>query len=84
MPEWATGHFELAAMFVYDVQLPFTRETWRGRIRACRGVGATLDSEEVQRFDEEHARILEVVTPADAFTVLHRIDAHLFRNIRAP
>ena len=28
--------------FSFDVEVPYTREAWRGRIRACRGIGATL------------------------------------------
>lgn len=29
----------------YRVKLPFTRETWNGRMKACRGVGASLTPE---------------------------------------
>jgi len=76
-PEWAKGHFDLKAMFYYDEDIPFTRESWRGRIRACRGVGAALSPDEVKRFDEEHDRILEKVT-TENFKVRHRIDAHFF------
>jgi SAM-dependent methyltransferase len=76
-PGWAAGHFRVRAFFFYDVPLPFTREAWRGRIRACRGVGATLSPEEVRRFDAEHAELLEAIAP-ERFTVLHRIDAHVF------
>jgi SAM-dependent methyltransferase len=78
IPEWSVRHFDLHAMFVFDEAIPFTRESWRGRIRACRAVGATLSAEAVARFDQEHRRLLEQTTP-ERFTVLHRVDAHLFR-----
>ncbi|MGH7162874.1 MAG: class I SAM-dependent methyltransferase, partial [Planctomycetota bacterium] len=78
LPAWADGRFDLTAMFVYDEPIPFTRETWRGRFRACRAIGATLAPDEVARFDAEHARLLEVVV-GERFAVLHRVDAHLFR-----
>ncbi|MCA9261154.1 MAG: class I SAM-dependent methyltransferase, partial [Planctomycetales bacterium] len=76
-PEWAAGRLQLRAMFYYDEPIPFTRESWRGRIRACRGIGAELSPHEVAAFDEAHARLLEETVP-EHFTVLHRIDAHLF------
>lgn len=77
-PEWAREDFELVEHLVYDEPLPFTRESWRGRIRACRGVGAALELEAVQAFDEEHAALLERIAPAE-FGVLHRIDGLVLR-----
>lgn len=82
MPAWAEEEFDLLTMFQYDEPIPFTRETWRGRIRACRGIGATLTPEQVRAFDEKHARLLEE-TAAESFTVLHRIDAHILRPLAA-
>ncbi len=79
MPDWALRRFELVAMFWYDERLPYSRESWRGRIRACRGVGATLPPEAVAAFDAQLASLLEVITEGEEFDVLHRIDAHLLR-----
>lgn len=76
IPEWAKDDLNLRAMFSYDEQIPFTRESWRGRIRANRGVGAALTNEEVQQFDQEHEKILGNIIPEE-FTVLHRIVAHI-------
>ena len=64
-------------MFYYDEAIAFTRESWRGRFRALRGIGASLPDEEVRAFDREHAKLLEEIAEPD-FTVLHRIDAHVF------
>ncbi len=47
------------------------------RIRACRGVGAALQKDQVEVFDKEHASLLEQNMP-DQFTVLHQLDAHFF------
>ena len=82
MPTWAEGHFELRGMFVFDEPIPFTRESWRGRIRACRGVGATLAADQIEQLDREHEALLRTITTGD-FSVLHRIDAHLLRPVRA-
>lgn len=78
VPKWSANDFDVTAMFYYDEPITFTRETWRGRIRACRGVGAVLSPEEVQAFDLEHAKLLQN-TVGEEFTVLHRIDAHIFQ-----
>jgi SAM-dependent methyltransferase len=79
-PKWAESHFRLKGMFYYDEQVPFDIKTWRGRIRACRGVGAALSESEVVAFDQEHEKLLRS-TVAENFTVLHRIDAHIFEPV---
>ena len=81
VPKWSEGHFRLRAMFVFDEHLPFTWESWRGRIRACRAIGATLKPEQIEAFDAAHDALLRSIT-AEHFAVLHRIDAHLFRPVR--
>ena len=70
--------FDVVDFFVFDAEIPFTRESWRGRFRACRGVGAGLTAEEVAAFDREHAELLEATVPP-SFTVRHRIDCHILR-----
>jgi SAM-dependent methyltransferase len=77
LPKWAEGRARLRAMFWYDEAIAFTREAWRGRIRACRGIGATLCDEQVAAFDAEHDALLARIA-GETFTVLHRIDAHVF------
>jgi ubiquinone/menaquinone biosynthesis C-methylase UbiE len=77
-PDGAEKIFDVRAMFYYDEAVPFTHESWRGRIRACRGIGASLSPEEVAAFDTAHAELLQQIVP-DPFTVLHRIDAHVFQ-----
>jgi hypothetical protein len=67
-------------MLVFDEPIPFTRESWRGRIRACRGVGATLSDDQIEAFDREHDALLRTITDGN-FSVLHRIDAHLLRPV---
>ena len=50
--------FEAIETFSFDVDVPYSHEAWRGRIRASQGVGATLDPAAVARFDAEHAALL--------------------------
>lgn len=70
--------FDVIDYFVFDAEMPFTRESWRGRYRACRGVGASLSPEEIAAFDEELAAMLDQSVPP-SFTVVHRIDCHIMR-----
>ena len=64
-------------MFFYDVHVPFTKESWRGRIRASRGIGASLTEDEVNKFDKEHQELLDNITE-HAFSILHRVDVNIF------
>jgi SAM-dependent methyltransferase len=64
--------------FYYDEAIPFTRESWMGRIRASRGIGATLNAKQVAAFDAEHEALLTQIAEPE-FTITHRIDAHILR-----
>lgn len=75
---WMKPSFEVVDYFVFDAEIPFTRESWRGRFRACRGVGASLSPVEVAAFDRELAGLLEQIVPLQ-FQVPHRIDCHILR-----
>lgn len=71
--EWAQDAFTPVALHTYDARIPFTRESWRGRIRACRGMGASSISGNLKRrFDSELKEYLEG-NEAEEFTVLHQI-----------
>ena len=78
VPNWVPPDMVLEGFFWFDADIPFNRETWRGRIRASRGVGATLAPEEVAAFDKEHAAILAQIAPLE-FTIKHRLDARILR-----
>lgn len=90
-PDWTAGdyageppfvlrgfgeRFRTAALLAYEAPVRFTYETWRGRIRACRGVGAALDEAGVARFDLAHDALLRDLTP-EPFDVLHQVLAHV-------
>jgi SAM-dependent methyltransferase len=80
VPPWADGLAEVRAMFWFDEDVPFTREGWRGRMRACRGIGASLTEAEVQAFDTAHDELLRGIAP-ETFLVRHRVDAHILTPI---
>lgn len=74
---WAEADMTVEAQFVYDEPIPFTAESWRGRIRACRGVAAMLEEAQVATFDRDLDRLLAEIAPS-RFSVLHRLDATVY------
>lgn len=81
-PAWASEYgFRAAHKLAFDVMIPFTRESWNGRIRACRGVGASLSEEAIAAFDKEHARMLEQEAP-DAFSIVHNVTMLVMENMK--
>lgn len=70
IPDVAYEYFELEDHEEYDVKVPFTKESWHGRMRACRGVGASLSGDELAKWDEEHRKMLDEIAP-ERFDVLH-------------
>lgn len=72
-------YFELEQRAQFDVEVPFTRQGWNGRIKACRGIGASLSAEESDRFEEEHGALLQRIAPPE-FSVLHYVAAAILRK----
>lgn len=70
IPPVYDAFFAVESSDVFDLPVPFTRETWNGRIKACRAVGASLPPERAARFEREHKAMLEETAP-QAFAVLH-------------
>jgi len=76
-PRWlgdlAAAGFRDLETFSFDLEVPYTHDAWRGRIRASAGVGASLSVEKVAAFDTELARLLRERFPAQPMAVLHRV-----------
>jgi len=77
LPETLPKSLPLIDSFVFDAEIPFTAESWRGRMRALRGIGASLSEEKVHAFDQDHAKIL-VEKAGEIFTIRHRLDAQIY------
>jgi 2-polyprenyl-3-methyl-5-hydroxy-6-metoxy-1,4-benzoquinol methylase len=77
IPEWAIGQFRLKTYHTYYVTIPFTKESWRGRIRASRNVGALLSREKTEEFDQELRKLLDDIGQ-DRFDIKHRITFYIF------
>lgn len=70
VPDCVLKSFEPVYREEYRFDIPFTRETWHGRMKACRGVEASLTAEETARWEGEHRALLERIAP-DEFKVKH-------------
>ncbi len=67
VPDCVYDKFEVVYHEEYDVEIPFTRETWHGRMKACRGVGASLSPNEIERWENEHKKLLMNIAPKQFF-----------------
>lgn len=54
----------------YDLMIPFTKESWHGRMKACRGIGASLSEEDLISWDTEHRKLLDEIA-AERFEIRH-------------
>ena len=70
-PEWIKGLFEVENALAFDVDISFTRESWNGRIKACRAIDASLSQNEIAEFEKEHLKYLE--SKPEKFSIPHYV-----------
>ena len=80
-PEWSSGRNAGADMYddlfpgrvteEFYADIPFTRESWHGRMTACRGTLASMDKDIFEKWDIAHRKMLKKYP--DSFTVGHKI-----------
>ncbi len=58
VPKCAEGLFDAKNIIAYATDIPFTSESWNGRIKACRGIEASLTSAEIEKWEAEHKKML--------------------------
>jgi 2-polyprenyl-3-methyl-5-hydroxy-6-metoxy-1,4-benzoquinol methylase len=76
LPRSLEKDFRLKGMFYYDELIPFTHESWRGRIIASKPIGVSLPKEKIMEFDRELQALLNNLVE-NKFAVLHRLSAHI-------
>ena len=70
--EWFKEHFELANAVTFDLPVTFSRESWHGRIKACRGIGASsLTEDKIAAFEKDHVDYLGSLPVT--FDILHYV-----------
>lgn len=70
IPNSIYEYFEMVSHEEYMIKIPFTKESWNGRMKACRGIGASLSPNEIVEWEQEHLHLLEKIAPKN-FEILH-------------
>lgn len=75
-PAWsldaAGAGFSAIETFSFDLTIPYSHAAWRGRMRSCNGVGASLPPASVAAFDADLGRLLADRYPDQPLRVPHR------------
>ena len=80
-PDWLENNFAVVALHDYVEDVTFTREGWCGRMRACRGIGASLPPDLVEQYDKEHYIALCAMTD-ETFTIPHQYLFQIFEVVK--
>jgi SAM-dependent methyltransferase len=75
LSDMALAGFRSLETFSFDLDVPYSHEAWRGRIRASAGVGASLSPEGVAAFDRGPTSVAPEKFPQEPLAVLHRVFA---------
>ena len=69
-PDWSKDLYLCDNAETFDLNITFTRETWHGRMKACRGIGASsLSENEIAKWEKEHIEYLN--TLPEVFDIIH-------------
>lgn len=78
VPEPYLKYFDIERQEEFKVDIPFTRESWNGRMRACRGTSASMRQDEFVSWENEHIKMLEEYP--DNFSIKHYISVAWLRK----
>lgn len=70
LPKCYEEYFDIVYREEYPVKVHFTRDSWNGRLKACRGIGASLSDEEIESWEIEHKKMILKIAP-DEFDIMH-------------
>ncbi len=86
-PQWFSDLMEAGFVgiesFSFDLDLPYSHEAWRGRLRASAGIAASLEPPAIERFDLALAAMLAAEFPENLLAVPHRVFTVLGRKPRS-
>ena len=80
-PDWAEGRFSVDTIHSYNASVEFSAEAWLGRIKSCRGVGASLSAEKLREFENEYRGLLKKYP--EPLSLKHQIHIELYRSDKA-
>ena len=83
-PQWFSDLMEAGFVgiesFSFDVDLFYSHEAWRGRLRASAGIAASLEPPSIERFDGELTDMLAVEFANAILAIPHRVFTVLGRK----
>ena len=79
-PSWAEGRFDIETIHSYDTALEFTKEAWIGRVKSCRGVGASLSEKEIGEFEAEYRDLLKKYS--EPLLLKHQVHIEIYRSTK--
>lgn len=69
-PEWSKDFFTVENALTFDLNVTFTHESWHGRMKVCRRIGASsLNSAEISAWEKEHIAMLSEFP--EVFDIMH-------------
>jgi SAM-dependent methyltransferase len=82
--EWmGRSDLDLCGYFKYREAIRFTKEAWRGRLRASRSIGPSVNEAQVEAFDRELQEGLGRL-PGDEMLVPHTVSASILQSLKSP
>lgn len=78
IPDWSEKDFNIRSHHKFKVEVPYSNQSWKGRLRACRGIGASLSEEVIMKFEHELDELIRKIHSDKPFTVTHRARMTMF------
>ena len=70
IPDCYKTRFDLIHHEEYKLDVHFSRDSWHGRMKACRGVGVSVNEEELQSWETKHLKLLSEIA-LEEFDIKH-------------
>ena len=70
IPSEVLERFDIVKREGFDVNVPFTRQSWHGRLKACRGTAVSMTPEQLAEWERDDMALLESKAP-EQFSILH-------------
>ena len=81
IPKTYGKFFNLDKQEIFDLDIEFDTESWNGRMKSCRGIGATLSQNEIEKWEKEHLDLLRCITEKIQNKALRRLQ-HTFQTLK--
>lgn len=79
-PDWAEGRFDIETVHSYNAMLTFSKEAWLGRVKSCRGVGASLSEDKIAAFEAEYRK--KLAKYEEPLNLRHQIHIEIYRSVK--